>query len=613
MVNQWFKKSWAFSITGLMLVLLFAVACGTAAPQPDASAPDISAPDTSAPDASAPDTSAPAQTAGGGAPTAVPAAAAPPEAMAEPEVSPGMVVLMVSGFNTERFDTIYGSTFKELRKHFHSNLIAWDSFDGQMQITPGVATKWDISDGGKTITYTIREGAKFHDGSEITPEDVLWTLRHSIGPGAEEWGYSGVTVQYATKMDRIDLGPGPNQVTIYSTQPIPESTLYFSENAGGASMAQIMPKRASLHDQDELDAYEKNPIGAGPFKLVKHVPLETFLFERHDDFYYTPENGFQTDRRPKFRDLEMRLVPDESTRVAAIRTGEGDIGRVSLATQKQIEKGGGRLVFSPEAVIVESHFWGCYTAGLACGDKRVRQAFNLALDKDLLQERLFGPKVMTQMGWWVVTPSTIGYSPELKPWPFDPDRARQLFAEAGYKTPDNPDGKDYGTLVINTYADQLVPNLIESARLAADGWEKELGIDTEVRVMDKVSWGLLRNENVQDLNGQLNWVAQNTRLDAAGIARLYFLAIHKKLEDIQATRILKDAELSTLMEETLAATGQPGFEDIYNKTYLQLQEESYQISVGFLNAPIGVGPRILTWEPYGVAEYISALHTITLE
>jgi hypothetical protein len=59
MVNQWFKKSWAFSITGLMLVLLFAVACGTAAPQPDASAPDTSAPDASAPDTSAPDASAP--------------------------------------------------------------------------------------------------------------------------------------------------------------------------------------------------------------------------------------------------------------------------------------------------------------------------------------------------------------------------------------------------------------------------------------------------------------------------------------------------------------------------------------------------------------------------
>ena len=188
-----------------------------------------------------------------------------------------------------------------------------------------------------------------------------------------------------------------------------------------------------------------------------------------------------------------------------------------------------------------------------------------------------------------------------------------MFAEAGYKTPDNPGGKDFGTFVINTYADQLVPNLIESARLAADMWENGLGIETEVRVMDKVNWGLLRNEDVQKLDGQINWVAQNTRLDAAGIARLYFLAIHKKLSDVGATRVHKDDELFKLMEDTLEATGQPGYEQMYNDAWLRFQEESYQISVGYLNPPIGVGPRILNWEPYGVAEYISALHTIELE
>ena len=98
-------------------------------------------------------------------------------------------------------------------------------------------------------------------------------------------------------------------------------------------------------------------------------------------------------------------------------------------------------MFSPEAVIVESHFWGCYKPEQPCNDKGVRQAFNYALDKSLLQDKLFGPEVNTQLGWWVVTPSTIGYSPELKPWPFDPDRARQLFAEAGYKTPDIQRGR----------------------------------------------------------------------------------------------------------------------------------------------------------------------------
>ena len=79
------------------------------------------------------------------------------------------------------------------------------------------------------------------------------------------------------------------------------------------------------------------------------------------------------------------------------------------------------------------------------------------------------------------------------------------------------------------------------------------------------------------------------------------------------TRVHKDDELFKLMEDTLEATGQPGYEQMYNDAWLRFQEESYQISVGYLNPPIGVGPRILNWEPYGVSEYISALHTIELE
>ena len=75
-------------------------------------------------------------------------------------------------------------------------------------------------------------------------------------------------------------------------------------------------------------------------------------------------------------------------------------------------------------------------------------------------------------GYWVVTPSTIGYSPELDPFPYDPDKARQLLAEAGYKTPTNPSGKDFGKLIINTYEDPEIPHLLgrpDAAAISATG------------------------------------------------------------------------------------------------------------------------------------------------
>jgi ABC-type transport system substrate-binding protein len=409
-------------------------------------------------------------------------------------------------------------------------------------------------------------------------------------------------------MDSIEQ-TGPNQVSVTTQVPSPELAVYISENEGGATQGQVMPARPKLHDVAAADEYEANPIGAGPAKLIEHVQLESYLFERFDEFYYQPANGFPTDKRYQFTELKLELVPEESTRAAALQAKEADIGQISLAQKGQVEDAGGHVVFSGESVIIESHMWGCWKPDAACSDQRVRQALNYAVDKEMVQTLVGGPDVLVIRGWWVVTPSTIGYTPELDPWPFDPAKARQLMSEAGYKTPDNPAGKDYPKLVINTYPDGLIPTLIESAQLTADIWRKELGLDVEVRVMDKVTFGQTRTLRFEDFDGTINMVAQNTRLDAAGISRLYFLT---RMKDGPSARVNADPEIFTLLEETLAKTGAPDAEEVFNSAFKRLRDESYQVNFGYINSPWGVGPRIQAWEPYLVCEYACALHTIVL-
>ena len=128
-------KPWQVLMPFLVLLLVLAVACGSAA---------------------APEENAPAPVAAEVADVPTPMAQAAADPAEQPEVMSetpqGSVILMVSDFGTERFDTIYGSTFKELRKHFHSNLTSWDSFDGQMRITPGIATGWELSPGTKHLS-----------------------------------------------------------------------------------------------------------------------------------------------------------------------------------------------------------------------------------------------------------------------------------------------------------------------------------------------------------------------------------------------------------------------------------------------------------------------------
>ena len=146
-----------------------------------------------------------------------------------------------------------------------------------------------------------------------------------------------------------------------------------------------------MFSQEEEDEYNKNPMGAGPMILLEHVPQTVMAFERFEDFYYQPDNGFPTDKRMKFTHMDMTLVPEESTRAAALAAGEGDIGRVTMETIDQVKAGGGRLVLSPESVMIESHLYGCWLQQFPCHDKRVRQALNYSINREQMRGRAIRP------------------------------------------------------------------------------------------------------------------------------------------------------------------------------------------------------------------------------
>ena len=463
---------------------------------------------------------------------------------------------------------------------------------------PGIASEWGLSDDGLTWTFTIRKGVKFQDGKDLTAEDVLWSLQHIFGPQAKDYGTS-ITRLLTPILDRIEQ-TGPDRVSVAFKVPAPDFPSEVSEAVGDWIV--ILPKRATLHDEQEEAAYDQNPIGAGPLRLTRHVPAEVMEFERFDDFYYQPKNGFPTDKRVNFQSFELFLVPEEATRVAALRSGEADIAPVSLATKEQVEAGGGRVVFGQEGVYFWVKLLGCWKTQQPCQDKRVRQALNYAIDKETMRDRLYGgPDVMQVKGWGGATPSTLGYSPELDPFPFDSDKARQLLADAGY-----PGGKGFGKLVINTWVSASLPLMPESAQLAADDWRRELGLDVEVKVGDEAA---LKEAYTltEDLYGQILWRDNETRIDAARLLRSSYTD-----PDVKTT-VHNDPELFDLTNKTLTVYDPVEREKVLNSTYLRLRDEAYDIDIGYVNIPWGVGPRIQTWEPYPLAFYPSALHTITLK
>ena len=589
-------KSWLMLPSLLALILVLALACGTA------TAPDTAGPDTTG--------------SGGAAPEAVVVPTAVPQVVVEPgeamvEVNPGNVTFMVATWGDERFDrTFSGGASNSYGRILHAFLI---ESTAQTELIPGIATDWGFSSDGLTWSVTIRDGVKFHDGTDLTAADVAWSLEHNYGPQAFVYAQSSTAVGFSKKMEKVEQ-TGPN--TVGATFKKIETGFPGYMSAAGPTWPAIYPKRATLRNEEEEAAYDKNPIAAGVMKRGRFVPSEVIEFERFDDYYFQPDNGFDHDRRVNFATLDLLLVPEEATRVAALRAGEVDVAPVSLQAKEQVEKGGGRLVWATEGGYFRVMLFGCWSGAereglesFPCEDKRVRQALSYAVNKDEMRDQLYGGKAAMETtpggGWGAVTPSTIGYSPELAPFPFDPDKARALLAEAGYKTPTNPDGKDFGPLVINTWVSALMPFLPESAQLAAENWKRELGIDSSVNVGEEVS--LKKAYKAGDLDGQIVWRDNETRLDAASIIGSHFGRRDKR------DRGHNNEELFLAVEEGISVFDDELRNAALNKLYLRLYEEQYLIGIGTINIPWAIGPDVANWEPFPVAFFPSSMHTLILK
>jgi ABC-type transport system substrate-binding protein len=209
---------------------------------------------------------------------------------------------------------------------------------------------------------------------------------------------------------------------------------------------------------------------------------------------------------------------------------------------------------------------------------------------------------MVLKGWIYATPSSVGYTPDLDPFPFDPDKARELLADAGY-----PGGEGFGKLIVNTWVSQAFPLLPESAQVAADFWNKELGLDVEVKVGDEANIRKLRQTDA--LYGQITWRENEASID--GLASV--IGDTNRPLDENRYKNHDRAELYELNAQAASVFDPVEREKAVNNLYRTLWEEAYDMSVGYVNIPWGVGPDVLTWEPYPVTDYLSAPHTITLK
>lgn len=274
-------------------------------------------------------------------------------------------------------------------------------------ILPRLATSWERID-DVTMEFELRQGVTFTNGE---PFDAA-AAKFSLELGAAEPAMSGMLSSIAT-VEVLDT----HRIRVITSRPDPLLELSFAR-----SSYMVPPAYFQEVGEDEFNAA---PVGTGPFQLTERVPGERVVLE--------PNAGYWGEV-PDIASITFRPIPEDGSRLAALQTGEVHLAtNFPLSMIDRIDSTNGVSAVTVEGariylVILDNR------PGSALEDKRVRQALNYAVDKEALLDVLFAGRGVVVDGQQA-NANFFGYNPDLDPYPYDPERARKLLAEAGY-----PDG-----------------------------------------------------------------------------------------------------------------------------------------------------------------------------
>jgi peptide/nickel transport system substrate-binding protein len=317
--------------------------------------------------------------------------------------------------------------------------------------TPSLAESWQESKDHLTYTFTPRKNVRFHNGEPVTAEDVKFSWDRYKGASATLLKDKVKDVQVL----------GPTQVRFVLKEPWPDFMTFYGTTASGA--AWIVPKK--YVQQVGEDGFKTAPIGAGPYKVVSFKPGVEIVMEAFDGYWR---------KAPSVKRLVMRSMPEETTRAAALRSGEVDIAY--LLTGPTADAIGKTPGFSLKAPLLSGAFWlelpEQWDPKSPWHDQRVRQAASLAIDRQAVnQAETLGFSRLTGS----IVPRIFQYAVHFEPPAYDPARAKKLLADAGY--PNGFDGGDF-------YPFPPYNSMGE----AIQGYLQAVGIRTTTRTMERAAY-----------------------------------------------------------------------------------------------------------------------------
>ncbi|WP_338653578.1 ABC transporter substrate-binding protein [Sporosarcina psychrophila] len=341
-----------------------------------------------------------------------------------------------------------GESFK-VTVNIYETLLNFGESD--TEINPGLATEWEPSEDGLTYTFKLREGIKFHDGTDFNADAVVKNFERWANGDAEKFPYYNTTFG-GFKGDEGHViesvtADGDNTVLIKLTRP----QAPFLKNIAMSMFAIASPTAFEIGD----DQFERNPVGTGPFKFVEWKPNETITIEKFDDYWDA--------ELPKLKRIIFRSIPDNSARLNALMAGDIELADgINPSDGKSIEDNEKLQLFVRPSLNVG--YLGLTVTRPPFDKKEVRQAINYAIDKQSIIDSFFEGRADVAKN--PMPPSISGYNDDVEGYEYNPEKAKELLKSVGLEDgfemdlwampvprPYMPDGKKVAEVIQKNLAD----------------------------------------------------------------------------------------------------------------------------------------------------------------
>ncbi len=335
-------------------------------------------------------------------------------------------------------------------------------------LEPGLATDWQVSEDGLTVTLTIRPDVKFADGSSLQTSDIKWTLDRARNPDNGLWN------EFLASIDNVEL-VGDDKVVLNLGRGDPAILAALASFNSSIMPEKLFMAEAGETDEDRAKAFSRHPVGTGPFLLSEWRTGSSMLLTRNPHYWAVDSNGTQL---PYLDEIRVEVIPDDATRILKLQAGELDLVEhvpFSRVAELQADPGVNMVLFPSTrnyGIVVNNR------KSLSDGnpnpmhDRRVRQAMNYAINKEaMLKVVFFG--IGNPSSGMVPSSTPHAFPAGNVPYPYDLARAKALLAEAGY-----PDGFEISIDTLAGNADDVAL----SATLQ-QMWG-QIGIKLEISLVD---------------------------------------------------------------------------------------------------------------------------------